>query len=145
MVYTEYTIPRPRQYPDALENNQGPKKGPLTVLTASQQGVDATDPESVALRAGEVVAKYGTDEQAVDAYELARLQADPGYQKRRRLRLMRDWVTARKPVCRMVEVRDNAGRIRGYHVIMSLFNPKTGLSEIKTRWISIEQIEKVAT
>lgn len=142
MTAAEYTIPLPKKYPKALED-QGPHKGPLRVIVADNKYAYG-DPESVGLMLGEVVSKYGTNEQAVEAYESALLQADPGYQKRRRRQAVREWFTARRPVIEMLEVQDNEGVLTGYRVVMSLRNPETGLSEVYTRFVSQDELMRLA-
>jgi len=141
MVFTEYKIEQPIKYPESMES-QGPYKGPLMVMVAAQKGVDPVDPESMGIRTAEVVAKYGSHEDAKDAFEAGRMQADPEYQRRRRARIVRDWFMSKSPAVELVEKRDNAGVLEGYVVVMSLLDQRTGLTQVKHRYVSMDEIAK---
>lgn len=141
-MFTQYVVERPTQYPkDYPEPEEGQPRGPLTVMVAGRKGIDG-DMESMALRTRDLVGKYSDNTHAEMAYEQALMQMNPGFQERWREKLKREWFVSQRPVVNMIEEMDNEGRIRGYVVVMNLTDPFTGITSIKHRYVSMEEIEK---
>ena len=142
MVFTQYHIEKPSKYPDDYpEPEEGQPRGPLTVMVAGRKGVDG-DMESMALRTRDLVGKYSDNSNAEDAYEMALMQMNPGFQERWREKLKREWFVSQRPVVNMVEEKDDEGQIKGYVVVMNMTDPYTGITEIKHHYITMDQIEK---